>query len=118
MQTPSWPVNLAWAHAMKAAISSCLTWMNSGGSSTRSRAPISPLIPSPGYPKTRRTPQAVSLCRTKSATFSAMAGGLLVGVGDGRDERCLGLSRVEAGVLDDDRHVGLDHARVVGVGGH
>ena len=29
MQTPSSPVNLAWAEAMKAAISSCRTWMNS-----------------------------------------------------------------------------------------
>ena len=29
MQTPNSPVNLAWAEAMKAAISSCRTWMNS-----------------------------------------------------------------------------------------
>ena len=26
MQTPTWPVNLAWPHAMKAAISSCRVW--------------------------------------------------------------------------------------------
>ena len=29
MHTPSSPVNLAWAEAMKAAISSCRTWTNS-----------------------------------------------------------------------------------------
>jgi hypothetical protein len=40
-----------------------------------------------------------------------------VAVGDRRDQRVLGLPRVEPGVLDDDRDVGDDHARVVGVAG-
>ena len=35
MQTPGWPVNLACAQAMKAATSSCGTWMNSKRSSAR-----------------------------------------------------------------------------------
>ena len=48
MQTPTSPVNLAWAHAIKAAISSWRTWMNSGRGPSRSKAPITPLMPSPG----------------------------------------------------------------------
>ncbi len=32
MQAPICPVNLACAHAMNAAISSCLAWMNRGAS--------------------------------------------------------------------------------------
>ena len=46
--TPISPVNLACAHAMKAAISSCRTWMKSGSPSARSSAPMIPLMPSPG----------------------------------------------------------------------
>jgi len=45
--TPNSPVNLACATAMKAAISSCRTWMNSM-LSARCSAPITPLMPSPG----------------------------------------------------------------------
>jgi hypothetical protein len=48
MQAPIWPVNLACAHAMNAAISSCRVWVKNGSLSTRSNAPRNPLIPSPG----------------------------------------------------------------------
>ena len=48
MQTPTSPVNLAWAQAMKAAISSCRTWMNSIFPLARFSAPMMPLMPSPG----------------------------------------------------------------------
>ena len=48
MQTPISPVNLAWAQAMKAPISSWRDWMSSGSPSARSSAPRKPLIPSPG----------------------------------------------------------------------
>src|SRR5205823_5599347 len=41
MHTPTSPVNLAWAHAMKAASSSWRAWMNSICLPTRSKAPIS-----------------------------------------------------------------------------
>ena len=49
-QTPTSPVNLAWAQAMNAAISSWRTCTKSSESDARSSAPISPLMPSPGYP--------------------------------------------------------------------
>src|SRR5215208_3618711 len=59
MQTPTSPVNLACAQAMKAAISSWRTWISSGRSSPSwSKATVTPLIPSPGYPNTRRTPHS------------------------------------------------------------
>ena len=50
MQTSTSPVNFACAHAMKAAISSWRTWMNSSpsGFAWRPNAPMRPLIPSPG----------------------------------------------------------------------
>ena len=49
MQTPTSPVNLAWAQAMKAAISSWRTWTNSSRCPSHgSNAPITPLMPSPG----------------------------------------------------------------------
>ena len=48
VQQPTSPVNLAWAQAMNAAISSCRGWMNSGSPPARSYAPRNPLIPSPG----------------------------------------------------------------------
>ncbi len=48
MQTPTSPVNLAWAQAIRAAISSWRTWTNSGRGPSPSKAPITPLIPSPG----------------------------------------------------------------------
>src|SRR5579884_2048786 len=72
MQTPTSPVNLACAQAMKADISSCRTWTNSKRSPARARAPTSPLMPSPGKPKTRRMPQADSLCQKKSLTVLLM----------------------------------------------
>src|SRR5438552_6932498 len=54
---------------MNAAASSCRTWMNSGSPSFLApSAPIRPLIPSPGRPKTRRTPHSTSLSITKSET--------------------------------------------------
>jgi hypothetical protein len=46
-QTPISPVNLAWAQAMKAAISSWRAWMNRI-LSCRAKAPSIPLMPSPG----------------------------------------------------------------------
>ena len=47
-QTPASPVNFACAQAMNAAISSWRTWMNSGRPSPRPKAPMIPLMPSPG----------------------------------------------------------------------
>ncbi len=51
MQTPTSPVNFAWAHAMNAAISSWRAWMNSGRAWPLlecENAPMIPLMPSPG----------------------------------------------------------------------
>ena len=48
MHTPNSPVNLAWALAMKAAISSWRAWMNWILPSARLNAPNTPLMPSPG----------------------------------------------------------------------
>ncbi len=47
MQTPTSPVNLAWAQAMKAAISSWRTCTNSSSFTFSNPAKI-PLTPSPG----------------------------------------------------------------------
>ena len=49
MQTPTSPVNLAWAQAMNAAISSWRAWMKRGRSVPASPriAPRKPMIPSP-----------------------------------------------------------------------
>ena len=52
-QTPTSPVNLEWAVAMKAASSSWRDWTNSipwSVPSAPSRAPMMALIPSPGKP--------------------------------------------------------------------
>ena len=48
MHTLSSPENLAWAEAMKPAISSWRTWMNSILPSARCSDPNTPLMPSPG----------------------------------------------------------------------
>ena len=48
MHTPTSPVNFACAHAMKAANSSWRVWTNSTFSPHSWKAPMSPLIPSPG----------------------------------------------------------------------
>ena len=53
MHTPTSPVNLAWAQAMNAAISSWRTCDELRSAPRRSnalKAPMIPLIPSPGYP--------------------------------------------------------------------
>ncbi len=47
MQTPTSPVNFAWAQAMNAAISSCRTCTKSS-SLTRLKPAKMPLMPSPG----------------------------------------------------------------------
>jgi hypothetical protein len=47
MHTPTRPVNFAYPTASKAAISSCLAWMNWGSLSARPQAARMPLIPSP-----------------------------------------------------------------------
>src|SRR5579864_2364873 len=61
---------------MNAAISSWRAWMNSirlpPFFSARLRAPNTPLIPSPGYPKMMRTPQACSRSTIKSPTVFDM----------------------------------------------
>ena len=44
----TWPENLAWAHAMKAAISSWRTWISSGSFPAALKAPRMALMPSPG----------------------------------------------------------------------
>ena len=66
-QQPSLPVSLACAPAMKAADSSCRTWMKR----TRSRrvriASMTPLMPSPGSPKIVSTPQLASMSTRMSA---------------------------------------------------
>ncbi len=49
-QTATSPVNLAWATAMKAAISSWRHWMNLGLSPALRRATVMPVMPSPGRP--------------------------------------------------------------------
>ncbi len=48
MQTPTWPVNLAYPTASNAAISSCRAWMNAGLLPARPQAARMPLMPSPG----------------------------------------------------------------------
>src|SRR5436190_23093402 len=65
----------------------------------------------------RSTPHSESRSSMKSETVLAMVGDLLSAprVGDCRKQCVLGLTRVEPGVLDDDRRVGANHARVVGI---
>src|SRR6185312_9313441 len=72
MQTPSSPVNLAYADAMKAAISSWRAWMKRIFPPARLRAPKTPLMPSPGYPNITRTPHACSRSTKKSLTVLAI----------------------------------------------
>src|SRR3546814_9185395 len=54
--THSFPTRRSSHLAIKAAISSCRTCTNSNLSPARSSAPSRPFMPSPGYPKMRRTP--------------------------------------------------------------
>src|ERR687887_2151008 len=66
----------------------------------------------------RLTPHSARRSSMKSATVFDMALLLLFrsGVGNGGKQGVRRLTRVEPRVLDDDRDVGADHARVVGVG--
>lgn len=71
--TPRRPVNFAYAQAMKAAASSCLTLTKRTVSCFRSSASTTPLIPSPGSPKTVSTPQAPNLSMRMSAAVLSFA---------------------------------------------
>ncbi len=75
-QTPSLPVHLAQAQAMKAADSSCRTWMKRTLSWRWRNASMMPLTPSPGMPNTTSTPQSIKVSTRTSPAVLAM--GLLL----------------------------------------
>src|SRR3954468_15734499 len=68
-QTPSLPVHFAYAQAMNAADSSCLTWMKGMRSWRVRSASMIPLMPSPGSPKTTSASHAISGSTRMSAAF-------------------------------------------------
>src|SRR6478609_6291724 len=69
--TPTSPLNFANPTASNAAISSCRACTNCGSSFARPHAANNPLIPTPGYPKTCRTPHSRSRASRTSATSCA-----------------------------------------------
>src|SRR5438046_1370062 len=87
---------------MKAAASSCRTWMNRMRSRRVRSASMMPLMPSPGRPKTTSTPQSWIVSISTSAAVWAMTG-LLSSARRGRR----GLGRATAGrrgVVEDLAH--------------
>ena len=111
MHTPSSPANLAWAHAMKAAISSWRVWVKTGSSSTsleRAEEPVDAVARIAVHPV--HAPSGQTLQHVDSATLGTTCSSL------NGDDRCAGSAREASGHSNGDRGPGRAGEQGAGFG--